>query len=534
MKVTPSINTVITFFPLLSTLILHTLAAHAPARRQHRNVVKEYQRAVASSAKLASAASSLNISTATAEGVSDTKVITGSINTTATASSTSFTAPSTLVSTTTSISSAITTAPTSSANPTATYTPDESLQFAYPQRNFKINSRSYKSLTKALPKILKNANSISIHSWELGCFTETLLEVYNPSLTPFEWENQLCASSKSDDIPWNVIKIAKNSLVAYNWTGSPSDLGSCDGELKDYLDNSTSPVKHIPKALINGDGALGDPVSLVPAIWVLAQFAKNRLVNLGSGMKEGEDYSWAVGNQLDYLFSGPTQSNIISQREDSWELWADMMYMIPPSLTYMGLSLSNEEYLHKGLEQWDLESKTLLNSTVNIYNHVTGWDMRLWATGNGWAVYGAIRNLYAAKAMNYRAAVVTQAEDTLTEVFTGLFNELDDQNLLPNYMKQDNATLAVGDTAGTALTVAAYYRFIKLCPAKANPNLTKLAEKAFDAVVDKIDKDGWVTHAVDPMGTYGWVVYPDDLTIHSPEAQAFAAKMWKARTEAGI
>lgn len=35
------------------------------------------------------------------------------------------------------------------------------------------------------------------------------------------------------------------------------------------------------------------------------------------------------------------------------------------------------------------------------------------------------------------------------------------------------------------------------------------------------------------MGTYGWVVYPEDYSLHSPEGQAFAAKMWKARTDAG-
>nr|XP_018260774.1 uncharacterized protein I303_06490 [Kwoniella dejecticola CBS 10117]OBR82932.1 hypothetical protein I303_06490 [Kwoniella dejecticola CBS 10117] len=431
------------------------------------------------------------------------------------------------------------TAPSSASTATATYTPDESLSFAYPKRNFKINSRPYKLLTKALPKILKNANSISIHSWELGCFTETLLEVYNPGLTPFEWQQRSCALLEFNDIPWNVLKIAEKSLVAYDWTGSPSDLDACDGKLEDYLDNSKSPVPHVTggRALINGDGALGDPVSLVPAVWILAQFAKNRLVHLGLEMKQGEDYAWAVGNQLDYLLNGPTQIGIISQREDHWELWADMMYMIPPSLTYMGLSLSDEVYLQTGLEQWSLESQTLLDPSVNIYNHITGWDMRLWATGNGWGVYGAIRNVSAHRlpqALSHDSAYVKEAEDTLLKVFTGLFSQLDDQKLLPNYMKQDNATLAVGDTAGTALTVAAYYRFITLCPDKAHSKLTKLAENAFDAVVGKIDNDGWVTHAVDPMGTYGWVVYPNDLSMHSPEAQAFAAKMWKARTEAGI
>ncbi|WVW86267.1 hypothetical protein I302_108309 [Kwoniella bestiolae CBS 10118] len=446
---------------------------------------------------------------------------------------------------------------------TAAYTPDNSLHFEYPRRNFKINSRKYKKLTKLLPKILKNANSITTHSWELGCFTETLLEVYNPALTPFEWDSEYeadggkCQKLEFGEIPWNVLKIAKNSLVAYDWTGSPSSTsGSASqtaqntsietdfairglGSLQDYFSESTSPVPHIPKALINGDGALGDPVSLVPAIWILAQFSENHLVKLGLGGKSAADYAWALGNQLDYLFSGirAPNNNTISQREDHFELWADMMYMIPPSLSYLGLSLSSEEYMKYGLEQWSLETSALLDTTVNIYRHVHDWDTRLWATGNGWGVYGGIRNIYSAKASPFASTFsqeISQAEDTLLKIFERLFNELDDHYLIPNYMRQVNATLAVGDTAGTALTVAAYYRFVKLCPDKVNDALTRLAERAFDAVVAKIDKEGWVTHAVDPMGTYGWVVYPNDPNMHSPEAQAFAAKMWKARTKAGV
>ncbi|WVQ66890.1 uncharacterized protein L199_005081 [Kwoniella botswanensis] len=440
--------------------------------------------------------------------------------------------------------------PTSRAAPEnqVVYTPDTSLHFEYPRRNFNVNSNKYKKLTKLLPKILKNANSITTHSWELGCFTETLLEVYNPSLTPFEWDGEYgsgggkCEKLELGEIPWNVLKIAKNSLIAYDWMGSPSSSSNgttkSSSHLQDYLFNSTSPVPHNSQALINGDGALGDPVSLVPAIWILSQFSKNHLVKLGLGGKSAEDYSWALGNQLDYLFSGPKAptNNTISQREASFELWADMMYMIPPSLSYLGLSLSSEEYLKYGLAQWDGETTALLDTTVNIYRHIHDWDARLWATGNGWGVYGGIRSLYSVKASPFASTLtqqITEAESTLASVFEGLFNELDSQYLIPNYLRQDNQTLAVGDTAGTALVVAAYYRFLKICPDKVNDHLTKLAERAFDAVVAKIDKDGWVTHAVDPMGTYGWVVYPDDPNMHSPEAQAFAAKMWKARTEAG-
>lgn len=70
-------------------------------------------------------------------------------------------------------------------------------------------------------------------------------------------------------------------------------------------------------------------------------------------------------------------------------------------------------------------------------------------------------------------------------------------------MLQGNSTLALGDTAGTALTVAAYYRFLEIAPHLTSQDLTAKAEKAFDGVVAKIDDNGWVTHVSSTENVHG-------------------------------
>lgn len=131
----------------------------------------------------------------------------------------------------------------------------------------------------------------------------------------------------------------------------------------------------------------------------------------------------------------------------------------------------------------------------------------------------------------------------LTNIFTSIFSQLnvgrflfpspnrirtdrDEQNetLLPDYMLQTNGypysktspkragkvlflisgkprhvltcirrSLDVGDAAGTAAVVAAYYRFLVYAPTCTSHKLTRSAEQAFDAVVRKISSDGWLT-----------------------------------------
>jgi hypothetical protein len=191
-----------------------------------------------------------------------------------------------------------------------------SINLSSVQPNSAINSASYRNLTNQLPVILSNAVSISNHSWELGTLVDTLLEVYNPELTPFGW-NPNVANCDSSQVPWAALHIALASLYETDWTGSPSssstgansNSNSSIQGLASYLNTSTSPTALTGATLIDGDGALGDPCSLGSGVWVLAQFCTRNDVRNALGAKSGETYAWAVGNQLLHLGSGTRNDN---------------------------------------------------------------------------------------------------------------------------------------------------------------------------------------------------------------------------------
>jgi len=77
--------------------------------------------------------------------------------------------------------------------------------------------------------------------------------------------------------------------------------------------------------------------------------------------------------------------------------------------------------------------------------------------------------------------------------------------------------------------------------------MNEACDRAFDGVMAKVTDDGWMTQVsiphsilkriadsqvVDPMGSQGFLVYPDNNTLRSPEGQAFLGMMWAARSAA--
>jgi hypothetical protein len=96
-----------------------------------------------------------------------------------------------------------------------------------------------------------------------------------------------------------------------------------------------------------------------------------------------------------------------------------------------------------------------------------------------------------------------------------LYYEADhqDESLLPNNMKETNATLgkfaeilplvtsdkvARGESAGTALVTAAFYRYTVMAPNAVTQFQRDQADKAFKGVVGKLGEDGWLTQVCFP------------------------------------
>ena len=169
------------------------------------------------------------------------------------------------------------------------------------------------NLTRLLPKVLANAKSSSIKSWEIGTLQQAILEVYDPHFTPFEWDE---AAVKDRPIPWDIFEITKAAMVEYDWSGSPDETTTINASrtqtepgkdwLGEYL-SATPPSQVKNLGLIPADGAQGDPCSLGPAVWLMAQMADRKEVKERGGYKKPEEYAWAVGNQKWNLTLGPQE-----------------------------------------------------------------------------------------------------------------------------------------------------------------------------------------------------------------------------------
>jgi rhamnogalacturonyl hydrolase YesR len=222
-------------------------------------------------------------------------------------------------------------------------------------------------------------------------------------------------------------------------------------------------------------------------------------------------------------------------REGYFELWADQGYMIPPFLAYLGLTTNNTELLEEALDQWLHTSAGLLDPSQNLYRHINTFDPRFWATGNGWMLAGLMRVLGSIKAAGGAGlgTKVRQAEETAALVFKALFDRLDASDRLPNYMgaHETDPKFTAGDSAGTTAVVGAFYRFLVMRPDLARP-MKPAADRAFTAVVNKVNQEAWLTAVVDPQGSEGFLVH-QDRDIRSPEGQSLLAIMWAARTAAG-
>ena len=183
-----------------------------------------------------------------------------------------------------------------------------SVSFEQAAPNYSINDQSYSQLTNAIPQILTNAVSISNHSWELGTLVEAILEVYHQDLTCFNYNPN--ATSDGESLPNNALNVVIAAMGNYSWAGSPGPSVTSTN-LSSYLSSATSPVPLISQTLVDGEGALGDPNTLGPGAWVLAQFLQSSEAQqqLNVNGRSADDYAWAVGNQLLHLQQGNTSYN---------------------------------------------------------------------------------------------------------------------------------------------------------------------------------------------------------------------------------
>ncbi|KAL7627365.1 hypothetical protein AAE478_001558 [Parahypoxylon ruwenzoriense] len=343
--------------------------------------------------------------------------------------------------------------------------------------------------------VIAQGQRLATHSWEYGTFAEALLEWDNPSSSVFG--NNAFPDGK---IP--VLQVDQTRSLSY---------------VKPHIStNSTT--------LVGADGAAGDPASLgVSAILI--------------GQTDPEFLS-AADRQVQHLLSDvPRWSNgAISHRESVAELWADFVYMAPPTLAYWAVQADDVDLLNTAIEQCSLYQDVLgvpagADSAAGLWHHIIGpqsQDLGIWSTGNAWAAAGISRVLATAKKSQFAntkkvAAGLAQIKGIIRAILDGaiaLDQAEKDEPLLRNYL---NDTTWFGELSGTTLLTATAYRMAQLEPRDFGHKYLAWADSKREAITERISDDGLLSPVINPLN---W----GDRTPgkESPEAQSFAVLMFAA------
>ncbi|KAI0393996.1 hypothetical protein F5Y17DRAFT_281626 [Xylariaceae sp. FL0594] len=345
-----------------------------------------------------------------------------------------------------------------------------------------------------IAKVISQGRHLATHSWEFGAFSESLLEWYNPELSVF-------SPSPFPDGKIPVAQVNEVESLSYAhphiWT------------------NST--------ALIDGDGAAGDPASLaVPAILI--------------GQTE-PSYLSAAERQIKHLIDDvPRWSNgAISHREDYAELWADFVYMAPPALAYWAVQSKDETLLRTSVQQCLLYRDVLAVSPKQdskaggLWHHIKGphtQDLGIWSTGNAWAAAGMARVLATARKFPWATKLASDlggladAIKHILDTAIALDNSESNEPLLRNYLNDDSW---FGELSGTSLLAATAYRMAKLEPKKFGSSYVEWADAKRHEVVKRINEDGLLSPVINPLN------WGDRKPAKaSPEAHSFALLMFAA------
>ncbi|OTB14859.1 hypothetical protein K445DRAFT_384246 [Daldinia sp. EC12] len=346
-----------------------------------------------------------------------------------------------------------------------------------------------------IDNIISQGHRLATHSWEYGTFAEALLEWYTPSASVF-------GDDPFPDGKIPVLQVDSTPSLSY---------------VKPHISITSD-------TLVGSDGAAGDPASLGVSAILIGQTQ--------------QDYLSAAGRQVNHLLTAvPRYSNgAISHRESVAELWADFIYMAPPTLAYWAIQTDDVDVLATALQQCILYRDVLgvptnAESAAGLWHHIIGpqsQDLGIWSTGNAWAAAGMSRVLATAKKSKHSGdekikTGITEVKNIIKAILDGAIERDSaepDEPLLRNYI---NDTTWFGELSGTTLLAATAYRMAQLEPNDFGSKYTKWADSNREVIMEKISSDGLLSPVINPLN---W----KDRTPgkESPEAQSFAVLMLAA------
>ncbi|KAI1472061.1 uncharacterized protein F4812DRAFT_456158 [Daldinia caldariorum] len=370
--------------------------------------------------------------------------------------------------------------------------------------------------------IILQKQRLATHSWEYGALAEVLLEWYTPNASVF-------GGNPFPDGRIPVIQVDTTPSLSYvkrHISTNSDTLIDGDGMLLRKEDPVTGifPPFHQTSSLA---GAAGGPASLGVYAILIGQTQ--------------DDYLSAAEPQVNYLLTAvPRYTNgAISHRESVAELWADFIYMAPPTLAYWAIQTDDAGLLATALQQCILYRDVLgvpanAKSAAGLWHHIVGpqsQDLGIWSTGNAWAAAGMSRVLATATKSRHSGDTkvksgIAQVKDIVKAILDGAIardNAEPGEPLLGNYL---NDTTWFGELSGTTLLTATAYRMARLEPREFGPRYTEWADSKREVIMKKISSDGLLSPVVNPLN---W----GDRTPRkeSPEAQSFAILMLAAHRD---
>ncbi|KAK7031696.1 unsaturated rhamnogalacturonyl hydrolase YesR [Favolaschia claudopus] len=342
-----------------------------------------------------------------------------------------------------------------------------------------------------IDKVAALAESLPSKSWEYGTAAEALLELYNPELSVFGAN------------PFPVAAQTTSSVKALAFAAKKIIIGST--------------------GLSNGDGSTGDPASLGVSAVMLG--------------KTDKKFADAAAVQVAYLVdSAPRFSNgAISHRANKAVLWADFMYMAPPSLAFFAADKGDMDLLRDTYKQCGLYRDILQSKGQGLWKHIVGpeaADAGHWSTGNAWAAGGMARVLAtimrapAAQDAPWRDQAINDLSTWIKEILDAVMGSSLDNGLVRNYVDDTNEDHGFGEIAGSALLAGVAYRMAALQPATFGASYITWA----DAIRKQLGSGGHVKDSgvVSPaVNPYGWW-FTQKYTTGSPEGQAMVVLMYAA------
>lgn len=230
----------------------------------------------------------------------------------------------------------------------------------------------------------------------------------------------------------------------------------------------------------------------LPAMSVNAVSMGHTLLTLYQATEE-EKYLILAKKKADYLVNeapkfgeGILEHTVSGTSIFTEQAWVDTLFMAGYFLVRMGNALDDEIYMQVGLKQFQGHEHYLQDDVTHLYYH--GWDniagnnmsSIFWARGNAWAAYTMAAVL---RLIDVKEPAFMEINGSLRDQLSALIKLQSDNGLWHTVLTDPTTYEETSGSAGIAAAIVLN---------GSTPKSAKVAQKAVDALINKVNKHGTV------------------------------------------